>query len=246
MFLDKIIVSTAERLAEIEKNFDYPFHKAIETKNLSYICEIKKASPSKGLIAKDFPYLEIAKEYEQAGASAISVLTEEKYFLGSGKYLEEISQNVKTPTLRKDFILSPYQIYEAKTWGASAVLLISEILEEKKLKQFIELTHSLGMSALVEAHSYDMLQKALACGAKIVGINNRNLETFEVDINTSVTLRKYVPEDILFVAESGITTRHEIEILEEAKVDAVLIGETLMRSENKKTAPDILKGVTLS
>ncbi len=243
MFLDKIVLSTKKRLSEIQKGFDFPFHNALKKKGISYICEAKKASPSKGLIAPDFPYLEIAKEYEKAGAAAISVLTEPEFFLGSGQYLKEISSHVKIPTLRKDFIISPYQIYEAKTWGASALLLIAEILDEKKLQEYILLTEELGMSALVESHSYDMLKKSLDCGAKIVGVNNRNLDTFEVDIKTSVKLRKHVPSDIVFVAESGISTREDIKILEENEIDAVLIGESLMRSADKIKALKILRGL---
>ncbi len=242
MFLDKIVQSTQNRLDTIKADFDYPFHKALSAKGISFICEAKKASPSKGVIAENFPYLEIAKEYEKAGASAISVLTEPEYFLGKGEYLLEISKEVSIPTLRKDFIISPYQIYEAKMWGASALLLISEILDEKTLADFIKLTEELGMDALVESHSYDMLKKSLDCGAKIVGVNNRNLDTFEVDIQTSVNLRKHVPSDILFVAESGISTREDVIILEENEVDAVLIGESLMRSSDKKKALDILRG----
>lgn len=238
MFLEKIIKATEKRVEAIHKSLDFPFAKALKQEKISFICEVKKASPSKGLIAADFPYLDIAKEYELAGAAAISVLTEPEFFLGRGEYLKEISSAVSIPTLRKDFVIDPYQIYEAKIWGASAVLLIAEILSEEKLTGFINLAESLGLSALVESHSLPQLKKSLAAGAKIVGINNRNLETFAVDIKTSLQLREHVPKDIIFVAESGITTAEDITLLYKNGVDAVLIGETLMRSKNKKLLLD--------
>ncbi len=234
MFLDKIVKSTEKRINEIKNSFDYPFEKALKQDELSFICEVKKASPSKGIIVEDFPYLEIAREYESIGAAAISVLTESEYFLGNGIYLQEISSNVKIPTLRKDFIIDPYQIYEAKIWGASAVLLISEILSEEKLQSFIRLSENLGLSALVESHSLPELKKSLRAGARIVGVNNRDLETFDVDITTSVRLREYVPEDLIFVAESGISTCQDVALLRKNGIDAVLIGETLMRSPDKE------------
>ncbi|WP_352400896.1 indole-3-glycerol phosphate synthase TrpC [Anaerotignum sp.] len=233
MILEKIVESTQKRVATIKSQFDFPFQKALEKKEMSFICEIKKASPSKGLIAQEFPYLCIAREYEQAGAAGISVLTEPQFFKGCIQYLKEISASTTVPTLRKDFIIDPYQIYEAKACGASAVLLIAEILEEETLKTFLQLSENLGMSALVESHSLSQLKKSLRCGAKIVGVNNRNLETFEVDIKTALCLREYVPPNVLFVAESGIQTPDHIKLLSDAGVDGVLIGETFMRARDK-------------
>ncbi len=242
-FLEDIITTTQERIQKVQKSFTYPFQTALANKGLSYICEVKKASPSKGIIAPNFVPIEIAQDYAKAGAHAISVLTEPHFFQGSEKYLQDISAQVPLPTLRKDFIIHPYQIYEAKIWGASAVLLIAELLNTKLLQEYIHLTEALGMSALVESHSYDMLQKSLDCGARIVGVNNRNLKTFEVDIQTCLTLRKHVPPSILYVAESGITHRQDIQLLEEHNIDAVLIGESLMRSENKHTMMQELRGI---
>ena len=201
---------------------------------ISFICEVKKASPSKGIIAEEFPYLKIAQEYEDAGAAAISVLTEPYYFLGCDRYLEEIAKKVSIPVLRKDFTVDAYQIYEARAIGASAVLLICALLEEGELKEYLEIAHSLGLSALVEAHTEEEIQMALRCGSGIIGVNNRNLKNFQVDISLSSRLRGKVPEDVLFVSESGIRTGQDMARLREAKVDAVLIGETLMRSEDKK------------
>ncbi len=242
-FLDTIVQATEERLHVIQEAFTFPFCQALASEGLSYICEVKKASPSKGLIAPDFAPVDIAKEYEKAGAAAISVLTEPQFFLGSGEYLQDISAKVALPTLRKDFILHPYQIYEAKIWGASAVLLIAELLDAKRLQEYIALIEALGMSALVESHSYDMLQKSLDCGAGIVGVNNRNLKTFEVNIRTCLELRKYVPPSILYVAESGIRTREDIQLLEEHNMNAVLIGESLMRSDDKCKMLQRLRGL---
>ncbi len=242
-FLDTIVQATEKRMQNVQDNFTFPFHAALASEGLSYICEVKKASPSKGLIAPNFAPVDIAKEYETAGAAAISVLTEPQFFLGSGEYLQNISAQVALPTLRKDFILHPYQIYEAKIWGASAVLLIAELLDAKPLQEYIALIEAFGMSALVESHSYDMLQKSLDCGARIVGVNNRNLKTFEVDIRTCLELRKHVPPTVLYVAESGIRTREDIQLLEEHDMDAVLIGESLMRSEDKCKMLQSLRGL---
>ncbi len=242
-FLDTIVQATEKRMQTVQESFTFPFHVALASAGLSYICEVKKASPSKGLIAPNFAPVEIAKEYEKAGAAAISVLTEPQFFLGSGEYLQDISAEIALPTLRKDFILHPYQIYEAKIWGASAVLLIAELLDAKHLLEYIALIEALGMSALVESHSYDMLQKSLDCGAKIIGVNNRNLKTFEVDIRTCLDLRKHVPTSALYVAESGISTREDIQLLEEHNIDAVLIGESLMRSNDKCKMLKSLRGL---
>lgn len=244
MFLENIIQSTQQRMNLIHSGFDFPFYQALSSEGMSFICEVKKASPSKGLLAEHYPYLDIAKEYESAGASAISVLTEPDYFLGSGEHLKEISQSAKIPTLRKDFVIDPYQIYEAKVWGASAVLLIAEILDEETLSQLIQLAERLGLSTLVESHSLPQLQKSLRCGAKIVGVNNRNLETFEVDITTSMKLREYVPDKLLYVAESGISSPKDIELLKQSGVDAVLIGEAFMRSPDKTAMLRTLRGIS--
>lgn len=220
----------------MEINSDFPFEKALEKNGISYICEVKKASPSKGIIAEDFPYVQIAKEYENAGASAISVLTEPQWFKGDNRFLQEISQNVKIPLLRKDFTVCEYQIYEAKVIGASAVLLICALLDTDTIREWIKICDTLGLSALVEAHTEEEVQSALDAGARIIGVNNRNLKDFTVDITTCTRLRSLVPKDILFVGESGIKTSEDIQNLRKAGVDGVLIGETLMRSDDKKQA----------
>ncbi|MDD7404056.1 MAG: indole-3-glycerol phosphate synthase TrpC [Butyribacter sp.] len=212
----------------------FPFEKALAKEGVSFICEVKKASPSKGLIADKFPYVEIAKTYEQSGASAISVLTEPYYFQGSDNFLEEIHKQVSLPLLRKDFIVDEYMIYEAKLLGASAVLLICAILDEDQLKDYIEKAHKLGLTALTEAHDEEEIKKAIRAGARVIGVNNRDLKTFTVDIKNSIRLRKLVPDDILFVSESGIRTADDIRELAENKVNAALIGETLMRAGNVK------------
>ncbi len=208
---------------------------------MAFICEVKKASPSKGVIAEEFPYLSIAKEYENAGASAISVLTEPDFFLGSDTYLSEISKEVTIPVLRKDFTIDEYQIYEAKLLGADAVLLICSLLEEDTLRNYLKLCRELGLSALVEAHDESEVRSALRAGAGIIGVNNRNLQTFEVDLSNSIKLSEIIPEEIIYVAESGIRTNEDIKALREAGVDAVLIGETLMRSSDKKQQLDALQ-----
>lgn len=227
----------------MDANTGFPFEKALSKKGISFICECKKASPSKGLIAEEFDYLKIAKEYEMAGASAISVLTEPKWFLGNDNYLKEIAENVNIPCLRKDFTVDEYMIYEAKLLGASAVLLICSLLDSEKLREYIELADKLGLSALVEAHDEEEIQSAINAGARIIGVNNRNLKDFTVDVHNSERLRKLVPDSCLFVAESGIKTNEDIRVLENANVNAVLIGETLMRSDNKKQMLDELRGV---
>lgn len=219
---------------------DFPFETSLKQRKLNgiaFICEVKKASPSKGDIAVDFDYIKIAKEYEQANAAAISVLTEPERFKGSDVYLKEISacvNSVKTPLLRKDFTVDEYMIYEAKLLGASAVLLICSILSEDVLAEYIRVSDLLGLSALVETHDEEEVKTAISAGARIIGVNNRNLKTFEVDITLSERLRKSVPDDIIFVAESGISTPEDVQRLRQANVDAVLIGETLMRAKNKK------------
>lgn len=227
---------------EMDANTGFPFLKALQQEDISFICEVKKASPSKGLIAPDFPYVEIAKEYEEAGAAAISVLTEPYYFQGKNEYLEEIVKNVTIPVLRKDFTVDEYMIYEAKTIGASCVLLICAILDLPTLKKYLDLAHSLGLSAIVEAHDEEEVKVALESGAKIIGVNNRDLRTFTVDINNSARYRKMVPEDIVFISESGIKTAADIQKLRENGTNAVLIGETFMRSADKKAALKELRG----
>lgn len=232
-----------KRKALSMKKGNFEFEKAINENDISFICEVKKASPSKGVIAKSFPYVEIAKEYEKAGATCISVLTEPKYFMGSKHYLKEISHNVSIPLIRKDFVIDEYMIYDAKIHGASCVLLICSLLDAMTLKKYIGICDELGLSALVEAHDKEEIEKALLAGARIIGVNNRDLKTFSVDINNSIRLRKFVPKDIIFVAESGIKTNEDIINLRKANVNAVLIGETFMRAENKKEMLDELKRI---
>lgn len=212
----------------------FAFEKAMQGPDISFICECKKASPSKGLIAEDFPYLEIAKEYEKAGADGISVLTEPKWFLGKDEYLKEITKTVKVPCLRKDFTVDEYMIYEAKILGASAVLLICSILEAKQIRDYIKICDQLGLSALVEAHDEEEVQMAIRAGARMIGVNNRNLKDFTVDTENSKRLREQIPRDIVFVSESGVKTPEDVKILREIGADAVLIGETLMRASDKK------------
>lgn len=212
---------------------EYPFEKALSKDGMSFICEVKKASPSKGVIAEHFPYREVAGEYEKAGADAISVLTEPYYFRGSDEYLREIREAVNIPLLRKDFTVDEYMIYQAKLIGADAVLLICAILSDMQLQEYAGLAHDLGLSALVEAHDEEEVGRALKSGAGIVGVNNRNLKDFTVDITNSVRLRRLVPKEVLFVSESGMKTREDIARLEENGTNAVLIGETLMRSADK-------------
>ena len=220
----------------------YPFEKALGAPGISFICEVKKASPSKGLIAAEFPYLSIAREYEAAGAAAISCLTEPDFFLGSDEYLREIAAAVKIPVLRKDFTVDPYMIYEAKVLGASAVLLICAILSDEELLEYGKIARALGLSALVEAHDEREVERALRVEHGIVGVNNRDLKTFTVDCGNSVRLRKMVPDDRLFVSESGIRTAEDIAVLRQNGTDAVLIGETLMRSPDKAAALRELRG----
>lgn len=246
MILDEIITETKNRLATIKRDkplfetekdakkmmahkFCYcDFEKALSKPGLSFICEIKKASPSKGLISKDFRYQEIALEYKRGGADAISVLTEPKFFQGDNQYLKDIKQILKIPILRKDFIIDIYQVFESKAIGADALLLICAILDFQTLKTFLDTARSLEMDCLVEAHNEDEIEKALSAGAKIIGVNNRNLKDFSVDINNSASLRKLVPKDKIFVSESGIKTREDIEFLRGHEADAVLIGTQLM------------------
>ena len=227
------------------KPIDFPFERALRAEGISFICEVKKASPSKGLIAPDFPYLDIAREYEAAGASAISVLTEPFYFMGENQYLAEIRKQVSIPLLRKDFTVDPYMIYQARAIGADAVLLICAILSKEELREYLELATSLGLSALVEAHDEQEVLMALEVGAGIIGVNNRNLKDFTVDIENSVRLRKMVPDNVIFVSESGMKTRDDIARLEANGTNAVLIGETFMRSTDKARMLNELRGLNV-
>ena len=255
--LDEIVEKTKERLEECKKSksleelkaevqqmetaMDFPFRKALGGDEISIIAEVKRASPSKGMIAEDFDPVAIAKEYESAGASAISVLTEPYFFKGSDDYLREISENVSIPILRKDFVIDEYMIWQAKLLGASCVLLIVSILSIVELKKFLDLAHDLGLSAIVETHDGDEIRTAMNVGAEIIGVNNRNLQDFTVDIENSIGLRRCVSGDVIFISESGIKTPEDVRRLKENDVDAVLIGETLMKCDDKKAMISELK-----
>lgn len=255
--LDKLAEHAVERVAEAKKDISlseicrlamsmpkggFEFENALRSENISFICECKKASPSKGLIAQDFPYLRIAKDYEAAGADCISVLTEPKWFLGSDEYLKEIAGAVSIPCLRKDFTVDEYMIYEAKTLGASAVLLIVSILSETQLCEYIKICDELGISALVEIHDETEALRAVNAGARVIGVNNRDLRDFSVDTGNSRRLREMIPRDIVFVSESGIKTAQDVALLRSAGADAVLVGETLMKAENKYEKLKELRG----
>ncbi len=222
---------------------DFAFEKTLAQPGVRFICECKRASPSKGLIAPVFPYLDIAKEYAAAGADAISVLTEPKWFLGSDEYLQQIAAAVPVPCLRKDFTVDEYMIYEAKLLGASAVLLICSLLDTETLHQYLGICDALGLSALVEAHDEQEITSAAAAGARVIGVNNRNLKNFTVDVTNSLALRQKAPPGVLFVAESGITSPSDVSALRAAGVDAVLVGEALMRAPDKAAALAALRGV---
>lgn len=222
---------------------DFLFEKNLRKDDISFICECKKASPSKGIIAEEFPYLEIAKEYEKAGADCISVLTEPKWFLGKDEYLKEITDTVKIPCIRKDFTVDEYMIYEAKVLGASAVLLICSILDDAAIEKYLGICNDLGLSALVETHDEEEVKRAVALGASIIGVNNRNLKDFSVDTSNSERLRKIIPSSSVFVSESGVKTAEDVAKLRKIGADAVLIGETLMRATDKKAKLNELKGI---
>lgn len=222
---------------------DFAFEKALKKPGMAFICECKKASPSKGLIAPDFPYVQIAKAYEAAGADCISVLTEPKWFLGSDAYLKEIADAVSIPCLRKDFVVDEYMIYEAKMLGAAAVLLICSILSEEAIKAYIAICDNLGLSALVEAHDKEEIAMALRAGARIIGVNNRNLKDFSVDTDNSRKLRTLIPHEVLFVSESGVKTATDVAALDAIGADAVLIGETLMKAADKRKKLSELRGL---
>ena len=260
MILDKIIEATKIRIAQekqvespeavkaaalaLPSDTGFPFEAALRQQDFNFICEVKKASPSKGIIAEHFPYLDIAKEYEVAGAAAISVLTEPDFFKGDKKYLQEIASTVKIPVLRKDFIIDEYQIYQAKVWGASGILLICACLDVPTLTKFRELADSLGLSSLVEAHDEHEVQMAIDCGARIIGVNNRNLKDFTVDVQNSVRLRNLVQDDVIFVSESGLETPEDIQVLRDNNIGVALMGETFMRSPNKVEKLAYLYGPT--
>ncbi len=259
-FLDKMTASSLHRvetakmtvpidamreMAKAMPKGDFPFKKALAQDGLSFICEIKRASPSRGMISEHFPYLDIAREYEEAGAAAISVLTEPEYFLGSNDYLREVHKAVKTPLLRKDFLVDEYQIYEAKVIGAQAVLLICAMLTPDSLDRLYKIATDLGLSALVETHTAQEIKTAMSAGVDIIGINNRDLNTFVTDINNALTLRDMVPRNTICVAESGIKTPQDMARLYAKGFDGVLIGETLMASADKtKSLADLKAGST--
>lgn len=238
----KLPPAEIKKQALFMKKGDFPFEEALQKPEISFICECKKASPSKGLIAPDFPYLEIAREYEDAGADAISVLTEPKWFLGSDVYLREIASAVDIPCLRKDFTVDEYMIYEAKLLGASAVLLICSILSEAQIREYLAVCDVLGLSALVEAHDEAEVDMALSAGARIIGVNNRNLKDFTVDTENSRRLRERIPRKVLFVSESGVSGAEDVKRLRQIGADAVLVGEALMRATDKKQALSNLRG----
>lgn len=255
--LDKLAEHAKERVRDSEKTVSlqeikrqayaldkgtFAFERALRKQDIAFICECKKASPSKGLIAPQFPYLQIAKDYETAGADCISVLTEPKWFLGSDEYLREIASTVSIPCLRKDFTVDEYMIYEAKLLGASAVLLICSILSQRQIGEYLNICNELGLSALVEAHNEDEIDMAVSAGAGIIGVNNRNLKDFSVDTDNSRRLRERIPDNILFVSESGISCAQDVDKLRKIGANAVLIGETLMRAENKTDKLKELRG----
>ena len=237
----KSLTEIRQRASDMPKG-NFAFENALKKSDIAFICECKKASPSKGLIAPEFPYLQIAREYEAAGADAVSVLTEPKWFLGSDKYLKDIAEAVSIPCLRKDFTVDEYMIYEAKLLGASAVLLICSILSEEQIKEYIGICDGLGLSALVEAHDGEEVEMALRAGARMIGVNNRNLKDFSVDTENSRRLRQMIPPEILFVSESGVGCAEDVSSLRGIGADAVLIGETLMRAADKKAKLRELKG----
>ena len=239
---ENISLAELRRMALASPKGSFAFENALKTDDIAFICECKKASPSKGLIAPDFPYLQIALDYEAAGADCISVLTEPKWFLGSNDYLKEIAENVKISCLRKDFTVDEYMIYEAKLLGASAVLLIAAILSQEQLSEYIDICDGLGLSALVEAHDEAEAIAAINAGARIIGVNNRNLKDFSVDTENSRRLRSMIPASVLFVSESGVRTAEDVQALRDIGADAVLIGETLMKAQDKRQKLTELRG----
>ena len=248
MILDELAAYASVRVAEAKKKIsaeeieqkarslpkgDFRFEKALQKKDMSFICEVKRASPSKGLIAEHFPYVDIAREYEQAGADCVSVLTEPKWFLGSDEIFKEIRAAIKFPMIRKDFTVDAYQIYEAKCMGADAVLLICALLPTETIREYLKICDDLGLTALVETHDEKEIQSALQAGARVIGVNNRNLKNFTVDFSNAANLREQIPANVTFVAESGVKDPEDVGALAEIGADAVLVGEALMRAENK-------------
>lgn len=246
---DKEAISEAAMMEKARQTVNklppFAFEQALKGRDIGFICEVKKASPSKGIIAEDFPYIQIARDYERSGAACISVLTEPDFFKGKNEYLTEIKEVVDLPVIRKDFVIDAYQIYQAKVIGADAVLLICAILDTETIGKYIRICDSLGLSALVEAHNEEEVASALNAGARLIGVNNRNLKDFTVDIHNSIRLRKLVPEEVAFVAESGIRTGADIQELRSANVNGVLIGETLMRAADKPRVLNTLRGTKI-
>lgn len=258
MILDKLVAATQKRIArqkeqvsleqlknacaKLEIRRDFPFEAALARPGLNYILEVKKASPSKGLIMPEFDYLAIAREYQEIGAACLSVLTEPDYFQGDDRYLKEISELVDLPLLRKDFIVDEYMIYQAKLLGASAILLICRILDQETLNDYFKLADELGLSCLFEIHDDADLAKALAVKARIIGVNNRNLDDFTVDIHNSVTYRHKTDYKGLFISESGIYSRGDIEVLEQNAFNGVLIGESIVKAPNRLAYFKMLRG----
>lgn len=255
--LDQLAAHAKERVAEAKKRLsadeirrralalkrgNFAFETALKGEGMSFICECKKASPSKGIFAEQFPYLQIAEDYEAAGADCISVLTEPKWFLGCDDYLRDIAAKVNIPCLRKDFTVDEYMIYEARLLGASAVLLICSILSKEQIAEYIRICDELGISALVEAHDEPEVDVALKAGARVIGVNNRNLKDFSVDTENSRRLRRRIPSDVLFVSESGVRSPEDVARLKEIGANAVLIGEALMRAEDKRAMLQSLRG----
>ncbi|MCR5720299.1 MAG: indole-3-glycerol phosphate synthase TrpC, partial [Lachnospiraceae bacterium] len=206
----------------------------------SIICEIKKASPSKGVIDPEFKYLQIGKEYERAGGDCISCLTEPYWFLGSDEIFKNVREEVSIPMLRKDFVVDEYQIYQAALMGANCILLIVELLDDDTLAKYLETAKKLGLCVLTETHDDVQVKRAVSLGAKVIGINNRNLKDFTVDVRNSLRLRELIPDDCICVAESGIKTVSDAVMMYEGGADAILVGEALMRSDNKR---DFIKSV---
>lgn len=259
MILDDLVVATKKRIAAEKRihslddlkqqsqkvptrNPQLIVNKLLEPK-LTFIAEIKKASPSKGVIAQDFPYLEIAREYQANKIDMISVLTEPDYFQGNLKYLQQITQEVDLPVLRKDFTIDPYMIYQAKIAQASLILLIVAILSDEQLKDYLKLAKELGLAAIVEVHDETELKRALRAKSEIIGINNRNLKDFSVNFNNSLKLKKLISADIPVIAESGIKTKADIKLLKKAGINGVLIGETFMKAKNKAEIINDFKSV---
>jgi indole-3-glycerol phosphate synthase len=247
MFLDKIVAQKLAELEEVQKNVPLSelkaaarekappldFAAALKGKNIRLIAEVKRASPSRGALKPDLDAVSLAETYARCGAAAISVLTEGHYFGGSGEDLKAIRHKLpKIPLLRKDFILKPYQVFESRAWGADALLLIVAILDDSQLKELLSLSRELGMQCLVEVHSQEELKRALAGGARIIGINNRNLDTLAVDIDVTPRLRPLIPPERVVVSESGIKGRGDIQRLRKLGVNAVLIGEALVTASD--------------